>query len=335
MVGKRSSRVLAITIFGLLVGVFGGGPVAQGAPVKELRVTVEPAVAADDWATDFIVTITNLGPSAQLGAVQITSPFSVNDVTGIDASGKMWTTPWQASDPDPDTIRLVANTLSDRLAPGQSVRVIVNATTPDINDEANNVDQFFPWLAEGRQANNFNDQQGGNEITQNKVATREGSFLFRDESGLTSTGLRTHEVLVRSGAAVDCGMGACTEDDTFEGTKVTVTVPGCMDGTLVVDAGFLFDGQVGAAAFYDYFGDCPEGTIVTVDIMFPKSLVNNAKALNYFAVYGKDIPGFDPNVPLPECGGSVTVNCVVKAATKGSNAQLKMLLTDPGAGAFR
>jgi hypothetical protein len=338
MRGKIRGRVASLVMLAMFAASFGISTAALAAPVKELRVTVTPAVAVDATATNFTVTITNLGPSAQLGGVEITSPFSVNTVSGVTApAGKSWTSEGLTI----EKVRLTANTLNDRLSPGQSVSVVINATTPDIDTSVNDVDQVSSWLGIGRQANSFNDQMGGNDVTQ-AFANRQGTFITRDGSGLISTVLGTHQTLVRSGRAVDCsGPGPCSQSDTQSQTTVTVSATGCNDGTLVVDASNLFANQVGAAAFYDYLdGGCSPGTVVTVDIAYPKSLVNNSKALTYIAVYGKDISGLDPNyvgdnVPLPECGGSITVNCVVKAATKGSNAQLRMLLTDPGAGAFR
>jgi hypothetical protein len=339
MRGKIRGRVAPFVVLAMLAASFGISTAALAAPVKELRVTVAPAVAVDATATNFTVTITNLGPSSQLGAAEITSPISINSVSGVTApAGKSWTAELV---PGTDKVRLTANTLTDRLSPGQSVSVVINATTPDINTGVNDVDQVLSWLAAGRQANTFNDQMGGNDVAQ-AFANRQGAFIFRDGSGLISTVLGTHQTLVRSGRAVDCsGPGPCSQSDTQSQTTVTVSAASCNSGTLVVDASNLFANQVGAAAFYDYLdGGCSPGTVVTVDIAYPKSLVSNSKALTYIAVYGKDISSLDPiyvgdNVPLPECGGSFTVNCVVKAATKGSNAQLRMLLTDPGAGAFR
>lgn len=345
MAGKLRSRVMTTAILGMLAGVLAAGSAAQAAPVKELLVTVQPAVAVDATATNFTVSITNLATdTAQVGAVEITSPFSINSVSAVTApAGKSWTSLWPVTGLTSDKVRLTANTLTDRLLPGQSVSVVINATTPDINIGVNDVDGLFSWLAIGRQANNFNDQMGGNDVTQ-AFANRQGTFVIRDGSGLDSTALGTHQTLVRSGTAVDCSKGPCTASDTQNLTTVTVTATGCGAGTLVVDASILFTNQVGAAAFYDYLSGqagCPQGTVVTVDFAYPKSLVTNSKALTYVADYaGKDISDLDPNyvgdgVPLPECGGDITVNCVVKAGTKGSNAQLLMLLTDPGAGAFR
>jgi hypothetical protein len=122
---------------------------------------------------------------------------------------------------------------------------------------------------------------------------------------------------------------------------VTVTATGCNTGTLVVDASNLnlVEGQIGAAGFYDYFdGACSEGSIVTVDISYAKSLVPNPGAISAFtATYVKNILTLDPKYvgdgnPLPSCDKKVTVNCVVfvKGGSASVDAQIKMLLTDPG-----
>jgi hypothetical protein len=341
MSGRIRRRLVVLAVLGMLAALTAAGTVAQAAPVKELRVTVEPAVAADASVTDFTVTITNLATdNAQLGSVEIASPFTVNSVSGVTApSGKSWTSEWPVTGLT-DKVRLTANTLTDRLTPGQSVQVVVNATTPDLFGGINDADQVFDWLAAGRQANTFNDQMGGNDVNQ-AFANRQGTFLFRDGSGLLSTTLGTHQTLVRTGESADCSTQACTASDTQNQTKVTVTAAGCNSGTLVVDASSLnlVNGQIGAAAFYDYFdGLCPENTIATVDIAYSKSLVPNPGAISAFtATYVKSITHLDPNYvgdgnPLPSCDKKVTVNCVVfvKGGSNTVNAQIKTLLTDPG-----
>ena len=339
MSGSIRRRLMLVAVLAMLAALVGAGSVAQAAPVKELRVTVEPAVAVDATATEFTVTITNLATdNAQLGAVEITSPFDVNSVSGVTApAGTSWTSEWPVTGQTPDKVRLTADTLQDRLLPGQSVSLVIGATTPDINTGINDVDQVFNWNANGRQANTFNDQMGGNEVTQ-AFANRDGTFVFRDGSGLASTALGTNQTLLRSGTASDCSAGPCSASDTQSQTTVTVTAAGCNSGTLLVDAGNLFPDQLGAAGFYDYFdGSCPEGSMVTVDISYAKSEVSSPGAISFFAaVYVKDITALDPNYvgdgnPLPKCGKDVPVNCV--ASLKGGSsvtAQIKMLLTDPG-----
>lgn len=341
MRGKIRGRVAPFVVLAMLAASFGISTAALADPVKELRVTVEPAVAVDATATSFTVTVTNLASNtSQLGAVELTSPFSIGAVSGVTApTGKSWTSTWPIAGLSTDKIRLTANTLTDRLVPGESLSVVIDATTPDINDEVNDVDQVYNWFAEGRQANTFNDQRGGNEVTQ-AFANREGTFVFRDGSGLVSTTLGTHQTLLRSGTAVDCSAGPCSGTDTQNLTTVTVTATGCNSGTLVVDASSnLFENQIGAAGFYDYFdGVCHEGSIVTVDIAYAKSLVPNPSSISSFvAIYGKDVSTLDPAYvgdgnPLPKCDKNVSVNCVasVKGGSATIDAQIKMLLTDPG-----
>jgi hypothetical protein len=340
----------------VLVALLGATATAQADPLKELHVTVEPAIVTDDDSVDFTVTFTNLN-SPQLGAVGITSPFTVNAVdenlSTFDSNGPL-SKAWSLASVEGDVVRFTADTQTDRLLPGESVSVVITAITPDINADTNDSDEVHSWLAAGRQANTFNDAMGGNDVTQ-AFQDRDGTFVFRSEDGITTSSLGTHQTLVVSGSAVDCSTGPCKGSDIQTSTTVTITVEGCSTGTLVVDATDLFADQVGAAAFYHYLYPidpntglptaCAFGSPVTVDFLYDKTLGVKAGELFFVAIYGEiDISEWDPlyvgdETPLPKCDKNRTVNCVefVKGGSLGVNAQIKMVLVpfDPGGIAFR
>ena len=344
MNGIRRRRIAVLGVLSMLATLLASVSMAQADVLKDLLVTVEPATTTASTTTDFTVTVTNLETNdKELGAVAITVPasFTVHSVTDVVADGgNSWSSPWQSG--DGNQVLLAADSQMDRLLPtGQSVSALVSATPPN-NQGADNV---YSWSAVGRQATTFNDDgsAGGNEFAQ-VFADRDGTFDVRNADGTTtSQTLGTHQTLV-TGVAVDCSAGPCTATLTEYLTTVTVSAV-CGAGTLVVDTIEVDSqvGEIGAGAFYNYFGGCPEGTVVTVDIQYQKTdEVPNPGSLKFKTFYDKDILDLDPDYvgdgnQLPACKQNITVNCVqsVKSGSGVVNGQIKMLLTDPAGIGFK
>lgn len=367
MIGKSRNRIGLAVVVGLLMSLMGGMSAAYGAPSqKTFTFEVNPAVAADDTETSFEFEVVNTSAKAPLGAVSVSLPTGFNalsvDSIVTSPAGKNWTGTASGT-----TVRLAAVTTNDRLQPGQSLVATVLVHTKDINTETNDVDEIHTFNAVGRQANNFNDQNGANDVFQTTFARTIGALIYRDADSLEQVTLDSNQILLVSGETADCsGSQPCTATDVQNFTTVTITAPGCnvAGTTLVADATEPFaevqtGTAVGEAAFFHYLYDpeaapCPFGSTVDVTILHGKELklkANELKVANFYAV---DISEYDPyyvgdGVALPNCGSDVpsvvdpsvlyTTNCLVdiSSGSDGITIQLKAVLTptDPGSVTFR
>jgi hypothetical protein len=367
MSGRIRTRFGLAVVVGLLMSLVGGMSAAYGAPAqKTFTFEVNPAVAADDTDTSFEFEVVNTSANAPLGALSISLPtgFSALSVNSIVTSpaGRNWTGTVSGT-----TVRLVAQTTNDRLQPGQSLVATVLIHTKDINTVTNDVDEIHTFSAVGRQANNFNDQKGANDVFQQTFTRTIGALIYRDGDGLEQVTLDSNQILLVSGEVADCsGSGPCTATDVQNFTTVTITAPGCnVEGTtLVADATAPFaevqtGTAVGEAAFFHYLYDpegapCPFGSNVDVTILHGKDLKLKANELKVANFYGVDISEYDPyyvgdGVALPSCGADVpsvadpavvyTTNCLVDitSGSDGITIRLKAVLTptDPGSVTFR
>lgn len=358
MTGKTQTR---LAVLAALVALFAGALVAQ-ADVDRLltlevtRVNSPNAITTAETPTDFEFKITNHQDSDKdLGAVEIEIAHDeedddvafleiVVDKTSIEAAEGAKT--WLFDDSTNGRfVRLVASSSADRLIPGESVTVTIELTPPNNSGG----DTIYDMEVVGRQATDFNDEGApGNTFVEVEGQAVRGPFEVRNEDGTTTeTKLRTDQVLV-TGIAVDCsGNKPCSGTLTQFETTVTVTATCGPDGTLVVDTIEVDsdNGEIGAGAFYNAFSGCDvlaksatefdENHIVTVDIQYESSVVDNRGSLEFAADYPEEILG-DPDYvgngnTLPACKQDITVNCVefVKGGPGVVNARVKMLLTDP------
>lgn len=319
MSGKIRVRLAVLTALAAMAALVAGATVAQADPMKYLIVDVTPSSATTYVQETFTVTITNDPESNnELGAVQITSPFTITgDITIVDTSGKTWSLTWDGSS---SSFRLIADTQADRLGPGETLTVEVEATP----NQPPSPETEYEWLAVGRQANTFNDNFGAN-------------IVYQDLD-------RGHFTTTLTGEVFNCaGKSLCEAPIAAEGTSVTVSAV-CDSGQISVDTRLEgYENQIGAAIVFGYLldeggQDC-EGRIATVDFSYSKSVVSSPGGLNFAADYGtKDItsfgyPAYTNGDPFPSCNENkgIIVNCVefVQGGSTTINAQVKMVLTDP------
>ncbi len=335
MNGKIQVRLAVLSALAALVALIAGATAAQADSEKYFSIDVQPAIVAGGSETTFEITITNLDNN-QLGAVEVTSPFDFDANSDAELtdhpSGKNWTL---TADPATDTFTLTADSQSDRLTNGESLVVELTASVP----AATEFDVIFDFDADGRQANNFNDTFNGNAFTRQDV--EDGFFTGRldpEEDGvyeLITVQAYSHQVLVVNGSSEEC----TPDDGCFVAAGETGEIQAwisadCGNGTVVIEAGeSVIAGTTVSGAFYSYFdGDCDANTVVTLTIVYPKSLDKKPGQLEMFLDYGGK-PGLpDGTEPLDDCKQDADgVDCVqsITGGSDGTVVVLKARLTDP------
>lgn len=322
---------MAVLAAGALMVVVMAGPVAYAGTTRLLTVEVTPATTTAFTPTEFEVRVTNHASSTKpLGAAEITlaaeGRFADISVTSVEGpAGKSW-----SLDSVMDSaVRVSADGSQSTLSAGQFVTVKLQATPPNNSGG----DTIYDVEAVGRQATDFSDADTapGNTFVESEDVVRPGTFEYRDaDGGTTYVTLRSDQVLV-TGIAVDCSVDCSGQVTQFE-TTVTVSAD-CGDGTLIIDTQIsdlaLEEGQaqVGASAYYDYFGACPPGTIVTVDFAYTKTAdTPSVGAIEFAADYDGLLPGYIDGSPFPNCKQDVTSNCVVFVKGGGTEITAEILM---------
>lgn len=356
MTGKIQTRYAVLGALTVLVALVVGALAAQADPEKPFTLEVEPAIVVGGPETIYDIKITNIDNN-ELGAVRVQSPFEFeeDDVAPLgesevevfnsdgDPTDKTWTI--TSVDPDNERFEITADSQKDRMEFGEFFEVVLTVDAPTDTD----FDTLGIFDAVGRQSNTFNDQQGGNDFFLEPLErTSPAQFTGRlDEDGdgvfelTTLDPVFTHEVLVLNGASADCSIGdtGCSVSAGESGEiQVTVTAETCDNGTIVADGVEETTTSGGiSGGFYSYLdGNCDDDLselpVVTLEILYPKSLDKKPGQLEMFLDYGGKTGFPDGTTALPDCKDDDDgVDCVesIKNGPDGILVVIRAQLTDP------
>lgn len=355
---KGTIRVRLAVIAGLaaLVGLVAFGSVARADSTQEFTLDIDPAAVAEGNDVDFTFTITNVQTNnVKLGSfrIPVATEFTFEDFTlqepaifdVTSSAGDPWTVKYDA---DGDFFQGSAEENGNRLEPDEWVSFTAKVKVPanSLNDD--DADTLVTWPhPSARKGNSYEQDNTTNNQLEFRAQDRAASFVFRDGGVITTASIATHQTLVINGEQTDCANGPCEGEDSQASTFITVSIPECDAGTLIVDAtgtSILGGDQTGAAAVINFLYDAGIdvsnciGQPLIIDFQFDKTVDISPGSAVVVATYGdKDITEWDESwgndggdgKVLPSCSKDITINCVeyVKGGPDGVRARVIGVLT--------